>query len=77
MVQMIQLTRGQEETLARITTALEQIAENTRLIVANTTEIAENTQALTTGEADPSPLSPDYQHNSFDPDDDQDCDLPF
>lgn len=42
MVQMIQLTRGQEETLARITTALEQIAENTRLIAANTTKIAEN-----------------------------------
>ena len=28
MVQMIQLTRGQEETLHRITTALEKIAEN-------------------------------------------------
>lgn len=36
MVQMIQLTRGQEETLHRLVTALERIAEHTRLIAANT-----------------------------------------
>lgn len=64
MVQMIQLTRGQEETLHRITTALEKIAENTKRIADNTAK------------DEPSPLSPNY-HHSFGPDDDQDGDLPL
>lgn len=32
---LIQLTRGQEETLSRIVTALEKIAENTKPKTAN------------------------------------------
>lgn len=46
MVQMIQLTRGQEETLHRLVTALEQIAEHTRLIAANTDKMVKNNHTL-------------------------------
>lgn len=73
MVQMIQLTRGQEETLDRLVTALEQIAQHTRLIAANTDKMV---NAIT--KLQESPLSPHYQHrSSFGPDNTSDDDLPF